>query len=358
MDFLEPRAQQTELDGHEVVVLTDPSTSSRVVIATTLGCNIISFDTQIDRSPVAVIASPPSMEHLKAQPSKWGIPILFPYPGQIEKQQFQFRDRTIRITGLGGKALHGFVRLLPWELVSASATDATGASLLAKFDSRTSGISPAHWPFEFVIMLTVCLRQRSIRVLTEVTNTGTDSMPFGLGFHPYFPLPFGSNGHFDDCKVYVAASEHLEQTSSAIPSGQVTTMPKRLLNERPRIGDILPNMTSTSGPIRNYLFRQSRHRRRHGVRSGIYDPLNRLSVSLSGSSDFSTLVLFTPAERPLLCLEPLTCVPNGLNSVDIGGMSPGILQLAPSQSWRGWFGLSVQSWIPCTTPSEYFLASE
>ena len=76
----------------------------------------------------------------------------------------------------------------------------------------------AFWPADHEINLTLRLGRGSLRVEAEVRNPDRSRLPFGLGYHPYFRLPFTS-GRAEDCTIDVPAGEYWELVEN-LPSGE------------------------------------------------------------------------------------------------------------------------------------------
>ena len=87
---------------------------------------------------------------------------------------------------------HGFARRSPFALVRESPAGVT----LRLTDSEATR---EHYPFAFRLDVTVRLEDGGLHLGFEVTNTGEEPMPYGLGFHPAFPWPLpagtGRQGH-------------------------------------------------------------------------------------------------------------------------------------------------------------------
>ena len=104
---------------------------------------------------------------------------------------------------------------------------------------------------------------------------------------------------------------------------------------RPKpLREIPAQITMPEGDVRNLLFR----RRAGGIRAGVRDRAAGHEVELTCSDGFGAMVFFTPVRPPVVSLEPHTCVPNAFN-LDPRGLPAGTIELAPGQSWQGWWEL-------------------
>jgi aldose 1-epimerase len=316
-------ANVTTVDGLETVILRDGNAEAHVVSG--LGANVARFRV----GDVEVLASPPDMATLRERPTRWGSACLFPFPGRIQGGRFTFRGKTIQlpVDGRDGNAIHGVVRTRPWRVLSADA-----AKVRARISTAAAGIPAAEWPWPFELTLTVTLNDGRLRVATEARNVGSEAMPIGLGFHPYF--------HVDDkTLVQIDATEEWAQ-EAGLPTGQVRQLTAR---EWPRkalpIGQIPPDSQMAEGPVRNRLVRKA-GTGRAGVRATLTYPTHR--VALSANAGFRRMVFFTPASPPLVSLEPQTCVPNAHRLAGEGNDETGLVVLVPGRSWRGWWELRVE----------------
>lgn len=116
-------------------------------------------------------------------PNWWSgrSPVLFPIVGKAP-------DDKVTINGQGGTMKqHGFARRMVFERVEAE-IDRVVHRLIDTPTTREA------YPCPFDLTVTHALSDTGISVSAEVTNTGADPMPFGLGFHPAFlwPLPGGT----------------------------------------------------------------------------------------------------------------------------------------------------------------------
>lgn len=120
----------------------------------------------------------------RAERPRCGVPVLFPSCGSPKGGVHHF----------GGKAYpmenHGFADLLPWEVESI---DGDGVTL----SLQPNGLTKFVYPFDFDLAVTYALKGSTVTITTTVGNTGSEPMPFSLGFHPYFAATALENVSFD-----------------------------------------------------------------------------------------------------------------------------------------------------------------
>jgi aldose 1-epimerase len=335
----------TEVEGARTVLLREPSTGSEVHVVADVGANVARFRTRVGDRTVEVLAAPPDMATLRERPTRWGSACLFPYPGRIKEGRFRFRGREIQLPtdGGGGHAIHGVVRTRPWRIASLSAGQ-DGAAVTARISTAEARIPTAEWPWPFALGLTISLRGGVLRVATEVQNEGTEPMPFGLGFHPYFPTPFGP-GAADGCEVWIEADERWGQ-QGGLPTGEVTPLaPEAWPRRAAPLAEVPPDSRMAEGPVRNVLVRRDvagPSDAPGGVRAGLRDRQNRVAMTLTASAGFGRMVLFTPASPPVISLEPQSCVPNAHRLAGESDRPTGLVVLEPGGRWRGWWDVRAE----------------
>ena len=172
-------------------------------IAPALGNNCFSFVTDLP------VLEPVAFADFIAKPTSYGIPIMVPFPNRIRDGRFRFGGAEYAID----PPRHGMVRDKTWTLVETGASDG-GAWVTARIDA---GDFPdeilSQFPFRFVADVTYGLTDRTLDMVTVVTNRGDSTMPLGFGIHPYFRRP-------ERGTVMVPACSRWELEES-IPTGAV-----------------------------------------------------------------------------------------------------------------------------------------
>ena len=109
---------------------------------------------------------------------------LVPYCNRIPQGRFSFGGHEVALSpNLGDHphALHGQGWRGAWTVVSAGDVET-----VLTFDH-----APGEWPWAYTAEQRFVLGDDGLRITLSVTNTGTEAMPAGLGFHPYFPARAG-----------------------------------------------------------------------------------------------------------------------------------------------------------------------
>ena len=122
--------------------------------------------------------------------SVWGrhAPILFPWTGKLAGGILTHAGKSYK----GGQ--HGFARDLEHTLLS-DGPDAIRLELRSDEQTKTN-----RFPYDFVLESTFRLDGKTVCHTLTVTcpETAAEPLPFGIGYHPAFAVPFDSQPHTTD----------------------------------------------------------------------------------------------------------------------------------------------------------------
>jgi galactose mutarotase-like enzyme len=133
--------------------------------------------------------------------------------------------------------------------------------------------------------MTFTLRGPTLTLAQHVVNTGTEPMPFGVGFHPYFQ---------------VADADKARTT--------IATGARRAFDNVTKQTVDLPRIDLTQKEVDLHLIDHGSTESTLAHPGGI--------VRLRGSAEYTHWVVWTLAGRDFVCLEPWTCPGNALNTGD------------------------------------------
>jgi galactose mutarotase-like enzyme len=304
------------------------------------GFNCSAFRVRLpDGKSVSALAEAPSWDALRARPSFFGNPILFPFAYGIKDSTLRYSGRQHQLAPTRwGRVAHGLVRDHAWTVEHTTET-AIRASLTTKDDPQKL----AEYPYPFSLTLTYTLSANELKLAVEARNLGDETMPFGFGIHPYVPLPLGTPGH---------------PTPDSGPRDEIVTSDATRCNAdgpgasgtpRAALPPVEGGFDLRGGQSAAALFEASRIRR---DRPGLYltyakDPgstglswslasprLNAI-VEIEASPELWAMVLFAPAGAE--CISPVigSCLPGFLDHNDDSARSRdlGLLELAPGATW-------------------------
>ena len=295
-----------------------------------LGFNCVRWRAAHDRQALELLYSDPALFQ-GARPTRSGIPVLFPFPNRIRDGRFSVEGRAYQLPlndPAQKNAIHGFACRSPWRVVDQGADDAC-AWVTGEFRcSLDAPMSLSLWPADHQIRLTVRLGRGTLRLEAVVSNPDTKPLPWGLGYHPYFRLPFAGDGAADDCTAEVPAKEYWALEGN-LPSGERHPVDeKRDLNHPRRIGDLSLDDVLTALP--GSPPRVDGLIERAAITGAAGGPLR-----LFCSEGFRYVVVFTPPHRQAFCAEPYTCVTDAANLPDGGWevLAPGASASQTVELW-------------------------
>ncbi|MGH2350401.1 MAG: aldose 1-epimerase [Chloroflexota bacterium] len=304
------------------------------------------------------LAEPPSWAALRGRPAFFGNPLLFPFPMAIPGGAFTYRGERYALRPTReGRVVHGLVRDHPWT-VEQTWRDARGEHIRASISTAGDGDRLAEFPFPFRLAATYTLLGPTLTLETEATNLGAQTMPLGLGIHPYVPLPLAPEAEGSRSEAGVTYSD-VTHTVAVGQDGRTLDMiparggvdlrtgqpvPDLLASQRaqrPRGGLLLSYARGTRPPAPSPAPTEG-ERAWAGVHWWLEDCERGIVVEVETDPQFWVLVLFAPPEptaviSPVLC----TCLPNAFNLASHGHAS-GMVELAPGETWRARMRLRVR----------------
>ena len=260
----------------------------------------------------SVIRKCDGVEHMwQADKSVWGYhaPILFPHAGKV-------KDGIIEVKGATyASSQHGFARTSEHEFV-----DQTQDTLVLELCSSPETL--ARFPFEFRLVSTFTLENDTLHHTLTVENLDSEEMPFGIGYHPGFAIPF------DDKHVATDYEFRFSEMESPIC---INNLPLGLVH-----GDIyhLPaNIRSI--PVTEGMFDNDSHCMVNlkSQTLGIYEKDTGRGV-VCNIADFPyTLIWSKPGMPKFLCIEPWHSLPSIENGSTKWEEKPAAAVLKPGEAW-------------------------
>jgi aldose 1-epimerase len=272
------------------------------------------------------------------RPTRSGIPILFPFPNRIRDGRFTWDGRTYQLPlndSASRNAIHGFACQRPWRVTGRGGNEEQ-AWLAAEFHgARDAPETRALWPADYLLRMTFRLTTHRLRIEARVENPDRVPLPFGLGYHPYFRVPFLPGADVSDCWVEVPARTEWELAES-LPTGVRrpvagavdVTSPKRFSDLS--LDHLLTDLPAPAGESGLILV------------GSIRQQPEGLCLRVKSAPAFRETVVFTPPHRQAICLEPYTCITDAIN-LQQQSVDAGLLVLGPGETWTGVIELSVQN---------------
>jgi aldose 1-epimerase len=240
---------------------------------------------------------------------------LVPFGNRVRGNHFTFEGRDYSLKpnrDWDEHYLHGDGWLAEWDVLSKS-----GSTARIGFRHRADG-TPYSYEAEQSFVLTV----EGLELSMRVQNTGEESLPFGLGWHPFFPLT-------EETSLLAKAERFWTETEGWLP-GEPAEIPAELDFSRPAP---LPQRWINNG-FENW-----------SGTARIVWPERSTALQLTTDPIFRHAVLFLSDERfdpgfhrDYFCFEPMTHLANGHNLPDLGDLTI----LPPGESLAGSIRLQPQ----------------
>ena len=337
-----PSVSVEQHDGIEFQILREPATGSEAWIVPFVGANCVRFTTSVGGQPLEVIRPPASWDAFHARPTFHGSAILFPFPGRIRGGRFSYGGVEYQLPinePETGNAIHGCVARRPWTVLGTAAGTGEGAVTTLTIGTDRLPDLANEYPFPFRLTVVISLRDGRLSHHFVAENLGERPMPFGLGLHPYFPLPPGGLGSVDECELQVAAPYYWAQ-EGYMPAGRPRRVEESVDLRSPRSLRALATV-GIGGPEKmvNLAHSQFSHDRapppgEKGIRWALRNPRADRQVIVEADASFPASVVFVPPSREKVSFEPHTCLPNAFNLTSEGKVA-GTLTLGPREFWRG-----------------------
>ena len=238
-------------------------------------------------------------------PSRLACFPLVPFANRIAGSRFVFGGREHRLPvnrPPDPMAIHGFGFQAAW------AAEAIGAAAIRlTHDHEVPGS-----PFRYRAEQSFRLEPGYVRIALAVTHAGSAPMPYGIGLHPWLPRP-------PDTRLRFAATHVFVPDATKLPAAPEPVGPALDFRLSRRAAEAAPPDACFAGWDRCAAVRW---------------PERRCGVDLAAEGAFCALHLFVPADRDVLCPEPVSHVPNVHNRPDWAAYGP-VRALGPGQTLRG-----------------------
>jgi aldose 1-epimerase len=243
--------------------------------------------------------------------------ILFPFPNRLRDGLYSWRGRDYAFPINNpdtNNAIHGFVRRETFNVERIELTEER-AAITSRFVA--DGKNEAY-PFPFTLKVTFAMSVKGeFSAMFVVTNHHHESIPIGLGWHPYFRL----GRRTDDHSLQLPPCERIEIDDRMIPTGKRIPFPD-FDNERV-LGDTQLDTCFAVSTNESH------------VRTTLRAAGHRLFLEAQ-REQFPFFQVFTPPARTSIAIEPMTC------NVDAFHNREGLVELASSSTWTTEFRLVHQ----------------
>lgn len=313
---------------NKAIQIHDPISGASALIAPNLGFNCFAFTAMIRGEQVEVLDSPEDVLKGEARPSSYGIPILFPFPNRIRAGKFSWEgvEYEIPLPPNGPNAIHGFCLGRPWRVINHAGDSVTGQFQLSVDAPDRLGC----WPADFILDVRYRVTENRLESQFRITNPDSKPLPWGLGTHAYFKLPFSKKSTPEDCVSSVLIGEEW-QLEEYLPTGLRLPVENNFpLRTGARFGSLKLDNVYTGWQSDGGT-----------VRTSIIDERGGIEVTqVCDAEFFREMVAFTPPDRNAICLEPYTCVTDAIN-LHARDVNTGLQILPPGGVAQTWCAMQV-----------------
>lgn len=227
---------------------------------------------------------------------------LVPFGNRIEGNAFRFEGRVYTLTPNTADplVLHGDGWRRRWTVLRGDAGEV--ALQHRKAPDAAS-------PFGYEALQIIRLADDALTLSLAVTNTAPQALPYGLGFHPYFPRTPAT-------RLVAKAERYWSEQENHLPGSA---------------GPFPPALDFTAGTVLPAHWLNNAVDGWDG-KARIEWPDRGVALSLEAGAGFGCFVLYSPsAAAGFFCLEPMTHLPGAHRRPDAGGLR----SLAPGETLAG-----------------------
>lgn len=267
---------------------------------------------ELNLGGLSLIDLPGSSDHPLASNPYHPSALLTPWVNRVRNGNYSFKGKNYQLPinePALGNAIHGLLARVPFTLVQKTESSVT-------LEHAYQGAEP-NYPFPFTFRYTYTLAEEGgLEITFMAQNTGSTSMPFACGWHPYFSFP---NTKAADLSIKFHPTSRFLSDSQMIPLKEENLQGKsEFVFSQEKV---------------DHVFRLE-PREKHVTE--FIDHKHQRSLFLTQSSvQFPFLVVFQPEGYHSVAIEPMTANTYAFNTGD------GLIELAPSEAFSGQIRLSI-----------------
>lgn len=216
---------------------------------------------------------------------------LVPFGNRIENNSFHFEGQAYVLTPNTADplVLHGDGWLKRWSILRRSRRE-----IVFHYAQEANSTTP----FAYEATQTIALGDDRLSLSLTVTNRASLALPYGLGFHPYFPRT-------PETRLFAQAGSRWSERENHLPGNP---------------GPVPPDMNFASGAQLPADWINNAFDGWNG-RATIEWPETGMALSIDADSNFKHFVLYSPsAESGFFCFEPMTHLPNAHHQQKSAGL--------------------------------------
>ena len=259
----------------------------------------------LEHEGVELLAQNNGLEAYRERGSTFGIPLLHPWANRLARP---LPASDLVHHDAHGVPMHGVLpRVLPFTV-----TDQTASSVRAEFDTHDHPAMLEVFPHPHLLVVAATVTAEGLEIRTTVHAQGRRPLPVAFGYHPYLCLPGVPRAEWT---LDIPVRTRLVLDDRLIPTGE--REPVRI-EPAPLAGRRFDDAYTDLGPDPRFTVAG-------GGRT--------VAVELLEGYDFAQV--YAPADRDLVCFEPMTAPANAIASGD------GLTMLRPGEVFTAAFRITV-----------------
>ena len=227
------------------------------------------------------------------RPESGGLFPMIPYANRVAKGSFLWDGVLYKLpdNNSGEKhGLHGDAWQGQWDVVHRSSR----SSVL-----RHRG---SYGPFEYLALQTIQLADNVLRISVEITHLDEQSVPYGVGFHPWFIREA-------DTELWAPAHAMWEEDADHFPTRRI--LPPDFL-------DFSKRQKKVPGFFVNNLFERWEYDVE--IRARILYPNRNATLSIAATPNLKHYMLYVGSPE-FFCVEPVSHLINEINNEKHSGLT-------------------------------------
>jgi len=251
----------------------------------------------------------------------FGGALLIPFANRIRGGRLPANWKG-RKPGAEPCAMHGLVLQSRFEVLEQSTY-----RVLATLDAGNFG---GNWPSRAFIRVEAVMWCSAIDIIVDVANAGDETMPVGVGWHPYFRIP---SGRREQARVHLAACERavVDNYDDVFPTGELKPVRGTPYDLRP------PEGAALGSQYFDDCFVDLLKNEAGEANVELLDPASGYHMRLTSlSPEVRAMQMYAPPSKPFVVLEPQFNLADPFSSVWPATVDTGMVPLAPLESvrWR------------------------
>jgi aldose 1-epimerase len=314
-------AGKTEVDGVQLVRLSDTAHRTEVSIAASIGN--LAYEFRVNGKNILYVPFQ-SLAEFKEKPTLAGNPLLAPWANRIDQLSYYANGKKYLLNAdlknfvllsRNGISNHGLVAFSPHWQISKVEADDRSARVTSRLEYWKYPDLMAQFPFAHTLEMSYRLAGGVLQVETAIENQSAESMPVAIGYHTYYQL---DDAPRDQWKVHIPAKDHLVVSKLLLPSGETRAMD-------------LADPLALAGLHLDDLF--TGLVRGNDGRAEFFVQGNKQKISVLYGPKYAAAVVYAPAGGKFVCFEPMAAITNAFNLAQ-SGLYKELQSIPPGGQWR------------------------